>query len=164
GYTPEAIREFCERIGVAKANSTVEHELLEYCVRSDLNHRAPRVMCVAEPILVIVDNYPVDAEEVFDAPLWPHDVPRDGTRELPFSRELYIEAADFQEEPEAGFYRLAPGREVRLRHAYVIRCERVIKDAATGQVVALHCTYDPATRGGATPDGRKVPGTIHWVS
>ena len=163
GYTPSAIRAFCERIGVAKAQSTVDVGLLEHSVREDLNFTAPRVLCVLRPLKVVIENYPEDVVEELDAPYWPHDVPREGSRKLPFSRELYIERDDFAELPPKGFHRLAPGREVRLRYAYFLRCREVVKDAA-GAVTELRCTYDPETRGGSAPDGRKVAGTIHWVS
>jgi glutaminyl-tRNA synthetase len=164
GFTPEAIRDFCERIGVAKANSTVDVTLLEYCQREDLNPQVPRVLCVLRPLKVVIENYPEGQTEELDAPLYPHDVPKAGSRKVPFSRVLYIERDDFAEVPPKGFHRLSPGREVRLRYAYLIRCESVVKDKATGEIVELRCTYDPATRGGSAPDGRKVPGTLHWVS
>jgi glutaminyl-tRNA synthetase len=164
GFTPEAIRDFCERIGVAKANSTVDVTLLEHCQREDLNPQVPRVMCVLRPLRLVIQNYPEGQVEELDAPLYPHDVPKEGSRKVPFSRVLYIERDDFAEQPPKGFHRLAPGREVRLRYAYLVRCESVVKDPATGEVVEVRCTYDPATRGGSPPDGRKVPGTLHWVS
>ena len=163
GYPPEAIRNFCERIGVARRDSTVDMALLEHCVRENLNDRAPRVMAVLNPIRVIIDNYPENQVEWLEAPYHPEN-PQMGSRNLPFSRTLYIEADDFMEEPPKKFYRLAPGREVRLRYAFFIKCERVIKDETTGKVVELHCTYDPETRGGGAPDGRKVKATLHWVS
>jgi len=163
GYTPEAIRNFCERIGVAKRNSVVDLALLEYCVREDLNRRAPRVMAVLRPLRVVIDNYPEEQVEELDAVNNPED-PSMGTRKVPFSRVLYIERDDFREDPPKQFFRLAPGREVRLRYAYFITCSRVVKDERTGEVVELHCTYDPATRGGDAPDGRKVRATLHWVS
>jgi glutaminyl-tRNA synthetase len=163
GVTPEAIRDFCERIGVAKANSTVDMALLENSIREDLNTRAPRVLAVLRPLEVVLENWGQDEVEWLEAPYWPHDVPKEGSRQLPFGRRLWIERDDFAEVPPKGFHRLAPGREVRLRYGYVIRCEGVEKDAA-GEVVRLRCTVDRATRGGATPDGRKVQGTIHWVS
>jgi glutaminyl-tRNA synthetase len=163
GYTPEAIRTFCERIGVAKRNSTVDLALLEYCLREDLNRRAPRVMAVLRPLRVVIDNYPEDQVEELEAVNNPED-PGMGTREVPFSRILYIERDDFREDPPKQFFRLAPGREVRLRYAYFITCTGVVKDGRTGEVVELHCTYDPATRGGDAPDGRKVRATLHWVS
>jgi glutaminyl-tRNA synthetase len=164
GFTPEAIRDFCERIGVAKANSTVDVAFLEHCQREDLNPQVPRVMCVLRPLKLVVENYPEGQVEELDAPLYPHDVPKEGSRKVPFSRVLYIERDDFAEEPPKGFHRLAPGREVRLRYAYLVRCESVVKDPATGEITEVRCTYDPATRGGSPPDGRKVPGTLHWVS
>ncbi len=163
GYTPKAIRNFCDRIGVAKADSMVDMALLEYCVREDLNKHAPRVMGVLRPLKVIIDNYPDNEEEELEAVNNPED-PSMGTRKVPFSRELYIEQDDFLEDPPKKFFRLAPGREVRLRYAYFITCADVVKDPASGEVIELHCTYDPATRGGDAPDGRKVKGTLHWVS
>jgi len=163
GYTPESIRHFCERIGVAKADSMVDIALLEYCIREDLNKIAPRVMGVLRPLKIIIDNYPVDQVEELDAINNPED-PDMGTRKIPFSRELYIEQDDFMEEPPKKFFRLAPGREVRLRYAYFITCVDAVKDPETGEVTALHCNYDPLTRGGDAPDGRKVKGTLHWVS
>ena len=163
GYTPESIRNFCERIGVAKRDSIVDIALLEYCVREDLNERAPRVMGVLRPLRVVIDNYPEDQVEELDGPYHPED-PGMGSRKIPFSRELYIEREDFREEPPKKFFRLAPGREVRLRYAYYIKCVRVVKDEQTGEVVEVHCTYDPETRGGWSKDGRKVKGTLHWVS
>jgi len=163
GYPPEALRNFCDRIGVAKADSMVDMALLEYCVRENLNKTAPRVMGVLRPLKVIIDNYPADNEEELEAINNPGD-PSAGTRKVPFSRELYIERDDFMEDPPKKFFRLAPGREVRLRYAYFITCVDAVKDPATGEIVELHCTYDPATRGGDAPDGRKVKGTLHWVS
>jgi glutaminyl-tRNA synthetase len=163
GYTPEAIRDFCERIGVAKKNSLVDIALLEHCVREDLNKRAPRVMAVLRPLRVVIDNYPEGLVEEMEAVNNPED-PSMGTRRVPFSRVLYIERDDFREDPPKQFYRLAPGREVRLRYAYFIKCVDVVKDPQTGEVVELHCTYDPETRGGSAPDGRKVKATLHWVS
>lgn len=163
GYTPEAIRNFCDRIGVAKRDSTVEMALLEYAIRDDLNKRAPRVMAVLNPLKVVIENYPADSTEELDAVNNPED-PRMGTRKVPFSRVIYIERDDFMENPPKQFYRLAPGREVRLRYAYFITCTGVIKNESTGEVAELRCTYDPATRGGDSPDGRKVKSTIHWVS
>lgn len=162
GYTPEAIRDFCHRIGVAKSEGTVDLGLLEHCLREDLNRRAPRAMAVLRPLKVVITNYPEDLVEEFEALNHPAD-PAMGTRKVPFSRELYIEREDFMEEPPKKFFRLAPGREVRLRYAYFVTCEKAIKDAE-GNITELHCTYDPATRGGSAPDGRKVKGTIHWVS
>ena len=163
GYTPKAIRNFCDRIGVAKADSMVDMALLEYCVREDLNKCAPRVMGVLRPLKVVIDNYPENDEEELEAVNNPED-PSMGTRNVPFSRELYIEQDDFMEDPPKKFFRLAPGREVRLRYAYFITCVDVVKDPDSGEVIELHCTYDPATRGGDAPDGRKVKGTLHWVS
>jgi glutaminyl-tRNA synthetase len=163
GYTPEAIRTFCERIGVARADSTVDIGLMEHCLREDLNRRAPRVMAVLRPLRVTIVNYPEGRPEELDAVNNPED-PAAGTRRVPFSREIYIEREDFMEDPPKKFFRLAPGREVRLRYAYFIKCVQVVKDPATGEVTELRCTYDPATRGGDAPDGRKVQGTLHWVS
>jgi glutaminyl-tRNA synthetase len=163
GLTPESIRNFCERIGVAKRDSMVDMALLEYSVREDLNKIAPRVMGVLRPLRVIIDNYPEDQVEELDALNNPGD-PEMGSRKVPFSRVLYIEQDDFQESPPKKFFRLAPGREVRLRYAYYITCVKVVKDENTGQIVELHCTYDPETRGGSSPDGRKVKATLHWVS
>jgi glutaminyl-tRNA synthetase len=162
GYTPEAIRTFCEKIGVGKRESTVDLALLEYCVREDLNMRATRVMGVLRPLKVVIDNYPEGKEEYLDAINNPED-PAAGTRKVPFSRVLYLEREDFMENPPKKFYRLSPGSEVRLRYAYFIKCVDVVKDEQ-GEVVELHCTYDPATRGGDSPDGRKVKATLHWVS
>jgi glutaminyl-tRNA synthetase len=163
GYTPEAIRNFCERIGVAKANSTVDIALLEHSIREDLNKRALRMMAVLRPLKVVIDNYPEEGSEELEAINNPED-PAAGSRMVPFSRELFIERDDFMESPPKKFFRLAPGREIRLRYAYFITCNEVVKDPATGEVIALHCTYDPATRGGDAPDGRKVKATLHWVS
>ena len=163
GYSPESIRNFCERIGVAKADSMVDIALLEYCIREHLNKIAPRVMGVLRPLKVIIDNYPEGQVEELDAINNPED-PDMGIRKIPFSRELYIERDDFMEDPPKKFFRLAPGREVRLRYAYFVTCVDVVKDPATGEVIELHCTYDPQTRGGDAPDGRKVKGTLHWVS
>ena len=163
GYPPEAIRAFCERIGVAKKDSMVDIALLEHCVREDLNRRAPRVMGVLRPLRVVIDNYPEGAVEDLDAVNNPED-PGMGTRPVPFSRVLYIERDDFMEDPPKKFYRLAPGREVRLRYAYFITCVDVVRDDRTGEITELHCTYDPETRGGDAPDGRKVKATLHWVS
>jgi glutaminyl-tRNA synthetase len=162
GYTPEAIRAFCERIGVAKFNSTIDMAWLEDAIRDDLNVRAPRVMAILQPLKVVITNYPEGEVEQLDAANHPQR-PEMGTRPLPFSRELYIESDDFLEDAPKKFFRLAPGREVRLRYAYFITCTDVVKDAA-GNITELRCTYDPATRGGNAPDGRKVKGTIHWVS
>jgi len=163
GYTPESIRNFCERIGVAKRASIVDMALLEHSVREDLNKRAPRVMGVLHPLRVVIDNYPEDRVEELDAVNNPED-PDMGTRKVPFSRVLYVEQEDFLEDPPKKFFRLAPGREVRLRYAYFIKCVGVVKDEQTGKVVELHCTYDPETRGGWAPNGRKVKATLHWVS
>jgi glutaminyl-tRNA synthetase len=163
GYTPEAIRAFCGRIGVSKTNGIIEYNLLEHSVREDLNRRAQRVMAVLRPLRVVIDNYPEGQSEELDAINNPED-PSMGTRKVPFSRVLYIEQDDFRENPPKQYFRLAPGREVRLRYAYFVTCTGVVKDPATGDVVEIHCTYDPATRGGDAPDGRKVKSTIHWVS
>ena len=162
GYTPEAIREFCERIGVAKADSTVDFALLEHCLREDLNNRAPRLLGVVNPLKVVIENYPEDQVDEFEMPLHPEDESM-GKRVVPFSRELWIEREDFMEDPPNKFFRLAPGREVRLRFAYYVTCTEVIKDDS-GEVVELRCTYDPATKGGWSEDGRKIKGTLHWVS
>lgn len=163
GYTPESIRNFCDRIGVAKRNSTVDMALLEYCIREDLNKKAPRVMAVLHPLRVVIENYPEGKSEEMDANNNPED-PSMGRRKVPFSRVLYIEKDDFREDPPKQFYRLAPGREVRLRYAYFIKCTGVVKDEKSGEVVEIRCTYDPETRGGDSPDGRKVKATLHWVS
>ncbi len=163
GYTPEAIRAFCARIGVSKVDSVVDIQLLEHCLREDLNQRAPRVMGVLRPLRVVIDNYPEGQVEELEAVNNPEDEGM-GTRKVPFSRVLYIEQDDFREDPPKKYYRLSPGQEVRLRWGYLIRCVGFVKDPNTGEVVELHCTYDPATRGGNTPDGRKVKGTIHWLS
>ncbi len=163
GYTPESIRDFCERIGVAKRDSMVDMALLEHCVREDLNKRAPRMLGVLRPLRVVIDNYPADRTEELEAINNPED-PAAGTRKIPFGRVIYIERDDFREDPPKKFYRLAPGREIRLRYAYFITCVGVVKDEQTGEVVELHCTYDPATRGGSAPDGRKVKATMHWVA
>ena len=163
GYTPEAIRNFCERIGVAKANSTVDIALLEYSIREDLNRRAPRVMGVLRPLKVVIENYPEDQVEALDAINNPEDEGM-GTRKVPFSRVLYIERDDFMEDPPKKFFRLGPGREVRLRYAYFITCQGLVTDPDTGEIIELRCTYDPATKGGNAPDGRKVKATLHWVS
>jgi len=163
GYTPESIRDFCDRIGVAKTDSTINVALLEHCIREHLNKTAPRVMAVLNPLRVVIDNYPEGQTEELAAINNPED-PGAGTRKLPFSRVIYIEKDDFREVPPGKFFRLAPGREVRLRYAYLVTCVGVTKDHHTGEVTEIHCTYDPATRGGDTPDGRKVKGTIHWVS
>ncbi len=162
GCSPKAIREFCRRIGINKFNSTVDIALLEHCLREDLNKTSPRVMAVLQPLKVVIDNYPQGRVEELEAINNPED-PKAGVRKVPFSRELYIERDDFMAEPPKKFYRLAPGREVRLRYAYFVTCTDVIKDE-NGEVVELHCTYDPATRGGDAPDGRKFKSTLHWVS
>jgi len=162
GYTPEAIRDFCDRIGVAKKDSTVDIALLEHCLREDLNRRAPRVMGVLRPLRVVIENYPEGQVEELTAVNNPED-PGGGTRHVPFSRVLYIEQDDFRDNPPPKFFRLAPGREVRLRYAYFLKCKDAVRDGQ-GNVVELRCTYDPATRGGDAPDGRKVKATIHWVS
>ena len=162
GYTSEAIRDFCERIGVARTDSVIELALLEHFVREDLNKRAPRVMGVLRPLKVVIDNYPEDQVEELDAVNNPEDAAM-GARRVPFSRVLYIERDDFREDPPRKYYRLAPGREVRLRYAYFVTCTGVVKNDS-GEVVEVHCTYDPATRGGNAPDGRKVKSTMHWVS
>ncbi len=163
GYTPESIRAFCERIGVARRDNLVDISLLEYYVREDLNRTAPRVMGVLNPLRVVIENYPAEQGEDLDAVNNPED-PGAGIRKVPFSREIYIEREDFMEDPPKKFFRLAPGREVRLRYAYFITCTGVVKDEETGEVTELRCTYDPATRGGDSPDGRKVKATLHWVS
>ncbi len=163
GYTPESIRDFSERIGVAKANSVVDINLLEHCLREDLNKRAPRVMAVLRPLKVIIDNYPDDKVELLDAMNNPED-PDMGMRKVPFSKVLYIEQDDFMEHPPKQFFRLSPGREVRLRYAYYIKCNEVVKNPQTGEIIELHCSYDPESRGGWTPDQRKVKATLHWVS
>ncbi|MBU1109575.1 MAG: glutamine--tRNA ligase/YqeY domain fusion protein [Candidatus Riflebacteria bacterium] len=162
GYPAASLREFCDRIGVAKANSTVEFAMLENCVRDDLNRNALRFMAVLRPIKLVITNYPADQVEVFDADNNPED-PTAGTRKVAFTKELYIESEDFMEDPPKKYFRLAPGAEVRLKHAYYVTCKDVIKDAA-GNIVELHCEYDPASRGGSSPDGRRVKGTLHWVS
>ena len=163
GYTPEAIRSFCERIGVTKAKSTIDIAFLEHCLRQDLNQRAQRVMGVLHPLRLVIDNYPEGQVEELDAVNNPED-PDAGTRKVPFSRVLYIEQEDFREDAPEKYFRLVPGREVRLRYAYFITCVDVLKDEQSGEVVEVHCTYDPATRGGDSPDGRKVKSTLHWVS
>jgi glutaminyl-tRNA synthetase len=163
GYTPESIRDFAERIGVAKKDSTVDFAFLEHCIREDLNKHAHRVMGVLNPLKVVIDNYPDDLVEEVDAINNPEDLSM-GTRKLPFSKVLYIEKDDFMVDPPKKYYRLAPGREVRLRYAYYIKCVDFVKDEKTGEITEVHCTYDPETKGGSSPDGRKVQGTIHWVS
>nr|HDN00255.1 glutamine--tRNA ligase/YqeY domain fusion protein [Deltaproteobacteria bacterium] len=163
GYTPNAIRDFCERIGVAKRDSTVDVALLEHCVRQDLNKHAPRIMGVLRPLRVVIENYPEDQVESLEAINNPED-PGMGSRKVPFSRVLYIEQEDFREDPPKKYFRLAPGREVRLRYAYYIKCVDMVKDEQTGEIIELRCTYDPETRGGGSPDKRKVKATLHWVS
>jgi glutaminyl-tRNA synthetase len=163
GYTPESIRTFCDRIGVAKSNSVVDLALLEYCLREDLNKRAPRVMAVLRPLKVVIVNYPEGQMEELEAENNPEDHGM-GTRKIPFTKELYIEKDDFREEPPKKWFRLSPGREVRLKHAYYITCTEVVKDNQTGDIIELHCSYDSETRGGWSKDGRKVRGTLHWVS
>ncbi len=163
GCTPEAIRSFCERIGVAKNDSTIDMALLEYCIREDMNERAPRVMAVLSPLRVVIDNYPEGQIEEFDCPYHPQNADM-GSRKVPFSRILYIEQEDFMEKPPKKFYRLSPGKEVRLRYGYFIKCVNVVKDPSSGDITEVHCTYDPETRSGFAPDGRKVDATIHWVS
>ena len=163
GYTPESIRDFCDRIGIAKNESTADIALLEHCLREDLNLRAPRAMAVLRPIKVIIDNYPEKEVEWLDAENNPEDQSM-GSRKIPFSRILYIEKEDFMEDPPKKFFRLAPGREVRLKHAYYITCNTVVRDDKSGGIIELHCTYDPETRGGWSKDGRRVMGTLHWVS
>ena len=162
GYTPQAIRNFCDRIGVDKTNSTVGVDLLEYFVREDLNRTAKRVMAVLRPLKLVIDNYPEGQAEEFEAENNPED-PSAGTRKVPFSKTLYIEQDDFREEPPKGYFRLSPGKEVRLKHAYYVTCTSVVKDPV-GKVTEVHCTYDPLSRGGGTPDNRKIKGTLHWVS
>ena len=163
GYTPEAIRKFCAEIGVAKNDNLIDVSLLEHCVRDDLNERAPRAMCVLRPLRVVIDNYPENQVEQFEGQNHPQH-PDMGTRNIPFSRVIYIERDDFMENPPRKYHRLGPGREVRLRNAYVIKYESLVRDEKTGEVVELHCSYDPETRNGAPADGRKVQGVIHWVS
>lgn len=162
GVPPEAIHDFCRRIGMAKSEAVVEYGLLEFCIREYLNAHAPRWMAVLNPVRLVIDNYPEDQEDVFEMPLYPDD-DSFGSRKVPFTRELYIDRDDFRLEPPKKYYRLAPGQEVRLRYAYFVTCTDVVKDAE-GNVQEIHCTYDPASRGGNSPDGRKVKGTIHWVS
>ena len=163
GYTPEAIRNFCDRVGVAKRDTVIDVALLEHSIREDLNRRAPRVMAVLNPLRVVIDNYPEGQVEQLETVNNPED-PSMGSRTVPFSRELFIEQDDFREDPPKGFFRLSPGREIRLKDAYYITCVGVNKDESTGEVLELHCTYDPETKGGQSPDGRKVRGTSHWVS
>lgn len=163
GVTPEAIRRFCDLVGVARSDSRVDLGKLEFAIRDDLNPRVPRVMCVSRPLKVVIINFPENEVEHLEAPLYPHDVPLEGSREIPFTRELLIEREDFAESPPKDFFRLAPGQEVRLRYGYLITCDEVIKNES-GEVTEVRCSYDPDTRGGNAPDGRKVKGTIHWVS
>ncbi len=163
GYTPEAIRKFCETVGIAKRDTVTELALLEHCLREDLNQHSPRVMAALNPLKVVLTNYPEGQVEEFAAVNNPEDAGM-GTRQVPFSREIYIEQDDFREDPPSRFFRLAPGREVRLRYAYYITCNEVIRDEETGEIKELHCTYDPESRGGSSPDGRRVRGTLHWVS
>jgi glutaminyl-tRNA synthetase len=163
GFTPAAIRNFCERIGVSKKDSCVDMGFLEYCLREDLDRSTPRAMAVLNPLKVVIENYPDDQTEEFEAPNHPND-PAMGSRKVPFGKVVYIERDDFMEDPPKKFFRLAPGREVRLKYAYLVRCEEVVKDPVSGDIVELRCSYDPASRGGSAPDGRKVKGTLHWVS
>ena len=162
GFTPEAIRSFCDRIGVAKRDSVVDVKLLEHAVREDLNRRAPRVMSVLKPLAVVIENYPEGTFEEFEVQVNPED-PSAGTRQVKFGRTIFVEHDDFREIPQPKYHRLFPGNEVRLRGAYLVTCTRAVKDGA-GTVVELRCTYDPASRGGSSPDGRKVKSTIHWIS
>ena len=164
GFTPESIRNFCERIGVGKKDSWIGIDKLENAIREDLNTKTPRVMGILRPLKLVIDNYPDDLVEELEAPYFPDDPPKMGFRKVPFSKELYVEQTDFMEEPFKKFWRLAPGREVRLRWAYFVTCTHVVKDEETGEILEVHCTYDPETKGGDAPDGRKVKGTIHWVS
>ncbi len=164
GVTPEAIRKFNEMIGVADVDSRIEYSRLEYAVRDDLNWKSPRRLAVLDPLKVVITDYPEGETEWIDAPEFPHDVGKEGSRRMPFSREIWIERSDFMEEPNRKFYRLAPGREVRLRHAYVIRCDELVRDTGTGEIRELRCSHDPDTMGANPADGRKVRGTIHWVS
>ena len=163
GYTPESIREFCAGVGVAKANSTVDMAQLEFCIRNDLNQKAPRVLAVLKPLKLVIENYPEEEVEELEASYWPHDVPKEGTRKVPFCRELYIEQDDFMLECPKDYFRLAPGKEVRLRYAYCVTCTDVIKDEK-GNIIEVHCQYDPQVKPGENPVGRKIKGTIHWVS
>ncbi len=163
GYTPESIRDFCDRIGVAKRDSTVDIALLEYCIREDLNRRASRVMAVLQPLKIVIENYPEGQMEWLEIENNP-ETPESGTRQIPFAREIYIEQDDFMEDPPRKFFRLAPGREVRLKGAYIIKCEEIIKNNETGEIIELRCTYDPDTKSGGPASGRKVKGTLHWVS
>ena len=162
GYTPESIRDFCDRIGVAKGNSMVDVAMLEYCIREDLNYKAPRIMAVLKPLKVVITNYPEGKTEILDAKINPEN-PEMGSRKIPFSHVVYIEQDDFREDPPKKYFRLAPGQEVRLKHAYIIKCEDVIKNDK-GEIVELHCTYDPSSKSGEDTSGKKVKGTLHWVS
>jgi glutaminyl-tRNA synthetase len=163
GYLPESIRKFCAEIGVAKNDNLIDISLLEHCVREDLNVQAPRVLCVLRPLRVVIDNYPENQVEQIECANHPQN-PAMGTRQLTFSKVLYIEQDDFQENPPKKYHRLGPGREVRLRNAYIVKFENMVKDETTGEVIELHCTYDPHTRNAPPADGHKVPGVIHWVS
>ena len=162
GFTPASIRNFCDLIGVSKTYSVVDYAFLEHCIREDLNKKALRVMAILDPLKVIIDNYPEDLTEEMDVENNP-EAPETGTRKVPFSRELYIERDDFQENPPKKYFRLKPGAEVRLKNAYIVKCESFVKDD-DGNIIEVHCTYDPESRGGSAPDGRKVRGTIQWVS
>ncbi len=164
GYTPESLKTFCESIGIAKSNSTVDFAQLEFCIRNDLNQKVPRVLCVLNPLKIIIENYPNNKTEMLNASYFPHDVPLEGTRKVPFSKVLYIEKEDFMENPPKGYYRLSLGQEVRLRHAYIIKCEKIIKDEKTGEILELRCSYIPESKSGEDISGKKVKGTIHWVS
>ncbi|MEJ2482347.1 MAG: glutamine--tRNA ligase/YqeY domain fusion protein [Gemmatimonadota bacterium] len=164
GVTPEAVRALCDKVGVADVKSRTDYALFEYAIRDDLNWRSPRRLAVLDPLKVVITDYPEDREEWIDAPSFPRDVEKEGSRRMPFSREVWIERADFMEDPPRKFHRLAPGREVRLRHSYVIRCEEVVKDPDTGEVIELRCSHDPATMGANPADGRRIKGTVHWVS
>jgi len=163
GFTPQSIRKFCDMIGVAKRASMVDFAMLEYCLREDLNQKAQRVMAVLEPLKVVITNYPENQTEEMDAVNNPEDENM-GTRKIPFGREIFIEKEDFMENPPKKFFRLSPGKEIRLKHAYYITCQEVIKDENTGEIIELRCTYDPETKGGWSKDGRKVKGTSHWVA
>ncbi len=163
GYTPASIREFCKEIGIGKRDSWIDMGVIENCIRNDLNPTVPRMMCVLDPIKVVITNYPEDQEEDVTAKIHPQ-YPEHGTKKIPFSREIYIERSDFLEDPPKKFFRLGPGKEVRLRYAYYITFESLVKDEETGEILEIHCTYDPESKGGSSPDGRKVKGTIHWVS
>ncbi|MBT8421009.1 MAG: glutamine--tRNA ligase, partial [Gammaproteobacteria bacterium] len=163
GYTPRSIRDFAERVGITKKDHVIEMGLLEHCIREDLDKGSQRRMAVLRPLKLVIVNYPEGESEELDAQNHPH-YPEMGTRKIPFSREIFIEHDDFMEDPPRKYFRLSPGREVRLRFAYFVTCVDVVKDPETGEVTEVHCTYDPATRGGNAPDGRKVKGTIHWVS